>query len=204
MIDGGVDTEFRRFDPSSVIRPQKIATPPFFAVQLFPLARKSLGGVAVDLSCRVLDQKGRPILGLYAVGELAGVGGINGKAALEGTMLGPGILMGRVAAKDITGRTQPTAQPAATKDEPDRASPRASSSTAPETLRGWQETLRQLVTLARPGYFHFEKAHTVVLARGYDCAQCHRDAVAPALTETQLDRRALIQACVFCHGGVRE
>ena len=45
-----------------------------------------MGGVAVDLSCRVLDRRGQPIPNLYAVGELAGVGGINGRAALEGTM----------------------------------------------------------------------------------------------------------------------
>src|SRR5207253_5001754 len=87
--------------PSSTERPMKIQTPPFYAVQFVPLSRKSLGGVAVDLSCHVLDKDHQLISGLYAVGELTGVGGINGRAALEGTMLGPSILMGRVAAKDV-------------------------------------------------------------------------------------------------------
>jgi predicted oxidoreductase len=93
LVERGVDTDFHRFQSSTPERPLKIETPPFYAVQFFPLARKSLGGVVVDLSCRVLDRQSQPIPGLYAVGELAGVGGINGKAALEGTMLGPSILM---------------------------------------------------------------------------------------------------------------
>src|SRR5262249_47287587 len=104
MIETGKDNEVDRFGPSSSERPPKLEKPPFFAVQFFPLSRKSLGGVAVDLNCRVLDKQKQPIPGLYAVGELTGVGGINGQAALEGTMLGPSILMGRIAAKDIAAR----------------------------------------------------------------------------------------------------
>src|SRR6185295_9079177 len=104
MVAQGEDADFHRFDASTTPRPAKLDTPPFYAVQLFPLARTSLGGVAVDLSCRVLDKKSQPIPGLYAVGELTGVGGINGQAAVEGTMLGPSILMGRVAARDAIGK----------------------------------------------------------------------------------------------------
>lgn len=74
-------------------------TPPFYAVQIFPMARKNLGGVKTDLQCRVLDKHFEPIEGLYAAGELCGMAGghINGRAGLEGTMLGPSILSGRVA-----------------------------------------------------------------------------------------------------------
>ena len=204
MIERGEDSDFHRFDISSPIRPLKIATPPFFAVQLFPLARKSLGGVAVDLSCRVLDRKSQPIPGLYAVGELAGVGGINGKAALEGTMLGPGILMGRVAAKDMVGKLEPKLKPAPPPVESKPAVVTEPRTTPHETLRAWQEVLRQLIEQKRPGFFHFEKVHTVVLAKGYDCSKCHRETSPLAATEDQIDRRALVQACVFCHGGVKE
>jgi len=42
-------------------------------VQFFPLTRKSMGGVAIDRSCRVIDILDRPITGLYAVGELTGL-----------------------------------------------------------------------------------------------------------------------------------
>lgn len=78
---------------------KKFDTPPFYGIQLFPLARKSLGGVKTDLRCRVLNKHFDPIPGLYASGEVAGMAGgyINGRAALEGTMLGPSLLSGRVA-----------------------------------------------------------------------------------------------------------
>ena len=74
-------------------------TPPYYAVQIFPLARKNFGGVKTDLQCRVLDKHFEPIAGLYAAGEVAGMAGghINGRAGLEGTMLGPAIFSGRVA-----------------------------------------------------------------------------------------------------------
>jgi predicted oxidoreductase len=47
----------------------------------------------------VLDKHFEPIAGLYAAGEVAGMAGghINGRAGLEGTMLGPAIFSGRVA-----------------------------------------------------------------------------------------------------------
>ena len=78
---------------------KKFDTPPFSAIQLFPLARKNFGGVKTDLRCRVLDKHFEPVPGLYAAGELAGMAGghINGEAGLEGTMLGPAIFGGRVA-----------------------------------------------------------------------------------------------------------
>ena len=78
---------------------QKIEQPPFYALNYGPLARKNFGGVKTDLRCQVLDKNYRVIEGLFAAGELAGMAGghINGKAGLEGTMLGPALFSGRVA-----------------------------------------------------------------------------------------------------------
>ena len=78
---------------------KKFDTPPYYAIQIFPLARKNFGGVKTDLRCRVLNKYFEAIPGLYAAGEVAGMAGghINGKAGLEGTMLGPSIFSGRVA-----------------------------------------------------------------------------------------------------------
>lgn len=205
MIAAGEDTEWQRFGRSDTNRPKAIATPPFYAIQYFPLSRKSMGGVAVDLSCRVLDRRGQPIPNLYAVGELAGVGGINGRAALEGTMLGPGLLMGRIAAREAVARLKPGGEDSAAKSAsaPPEQIP-ATKASDPESLRAWREVLRQLVTEPRPGYLHFEKAHAVVLERNLDCARCHREPLPLALTADRLDRHALIQACVICHGSVKE
>ena len=74
-------------------------TPPYYGVQIFPLARKNFGGVKTDLQGRVLDKHFEPIAGLFAAGEVAGMAGghINGRAGLEGTMLGPSVFSGRVA-----------------------------------------------------------------------------------------------------------
>jgi predicted oxidoreductase len=78
---------------------EAVRHPPYYAVQIFPLARKNFGGAKTDLQCRVLDKHFEPIVGLYAAGEVAGMAGghINGRAGLEGTMLGPSIFSGRVA-----------------------------------------------------------------------------------------------------------
>ena len=78
---------------------KRFDTPPYYAIQFFPLARKNFGGIKTDIRCRVLDKHFEPIQGLYAAGEVAGMAGghINGSAGLEGTMLGPSIFSGRVA-----------------------------------------------------------------------------------------------------------
>ena len=80
---------------------------PLIAVREFIISRKSLGGIKTDLESRVIDPAGRPIAGLYAVGEAAGFGGggMHGLRALEGTFLGGCILSGRIAAASIDGRT---------------------------------------------------------------------------------------------------
>ena len=60
---------------------QKILDPrarPLIAVRQFILARKSLGGIQTDLQSRVLSADGRPIPGLWAIGEAAGFGGGGG------------------------------------------------------------------------------------------------------------------------------
>ena len=78
---------------------KKIEVPPYYAIEIFPLARKNFGGIKTDLHCRMLDESLAPIAGIYAAGELCGMAGghINGKAGLEGTMLGPSLFSGRVA-----------------------------------------------------------------------------------------------------------
>jgi hypothetical protein len=76
---------------------------PLIAIREFILTRKSLGGIQTDLDCRVLNNDGDPMPGLYAVGEAAGFGGggIHGLRSLEGTFLGGCIFTGRRAAQSI-------------------------------------------------------------------------------------------------------
>lgn len=93
----GLQTEPEFGKPLGASKP--FDTPPYYAIQMFPLARKNFGGVKTDIRCRVLDKHFEPIPGLYAAGELAGMAGghVNGRAGLEGTMLGPSLFSGRVA-----------------------------------------------------------------------------------------------------------
>lgn len=101
MVKAGRDTDFGRIgrDRSTWSHPPAIEKPPFYALRFMPLTRKSMGGVAIDGSCRVISVSGNVIPGLYAAGELTGLAGVNGKWTLEGTFLGGSILTGRVAGR---------------------------------------------------------------------------------------------------------
>ena len=74
---------------------------PLIGVKLHILTRKTLGGIHTDLNAQALDAAGKPIEGLYAIGEAAGYGGggYHGYNALEGTFLGGCIFSGRIAGR---------------------------------------------------------------------------------------------------------
>lgn len=82
---------------------QKPGAGPYIAIQMQLVTRKSLGGLKTDLQSRVLSSDGKPIAGLYCVGEAAGFGGggASGKRSLEGTFLPGCILTARAAARSL-------------------------------------------------------------------------------------------------------
>lgn len=187
LVEHGVDTDFRRFGPGiPEFAPNvnsKIATPPFYAMQTFPLTRKSMGGVAIDLECRVLDKQQQPIPGLYAVGELAGLAGVNGRAALEGTFLGPCIVTGRVSARSLLKRLKITA-PLETQDE---------------SHCNDCHDMTELLSEAEPGFWHFEKVHRTILEREIDCRQCHSELTPYREDSHHINQQTLAASCVVCH-----
>lgn len=93
---------------------REIARGPFHVVQFFPLAQKNLGGVHTDEVCAVRRADGSTITGLFASGEVAGMGGghINGHGAIEGTMLGPCLYSGRVAGSAAAAAVRARREPA--------------------------------------------------------------------------------------------
>ncbi|MCY2966555.1 MAG: FAD-dependent oxidoreductase [Planctomycetota bacterium] len=187
LVDRGEDVDFGRFGPGkpdfSNKSSPKIATPPFYAMQTFPLTRKSMGGVAIDLKSRVVTADRQPIPGLYAVGELTGLALINGKAALEGTFLGPCIVTGRVAARSLLAELSTEAPPALPRER------RCTSC----------HDMPELLSEPRPGYWHFEKVHQVTQERALDCRQCHGE-LAPYRAEAhRINRQTLSASCVTCH-----
>jgi flavocytochrome c len=196
----GDDAEFGRFTPA---RPERTAHPllkaPFYALQLFPMTRKSMGGLAIDADTRVLDAAGRPIPGLYAVGEVTGVAGINGSYGGEGTFLGPSVFLGRIAGSAVSGRRSgdrrdPTAV---------AAPPSARISTDPayrvRTITVLPDALPRLLDGQRPGYWHFEVAHRIVLERNLDCTACHTPEWPTAAATSSSQRQVQLTACSTCH-----
>jgi succinate dehydrogenase/fumarate reductase flavoprotein subunit len=84
-------TEYNQFNgdpenkPNPCLRP--IAHAPYFAVAVYPSTMGTCVGLSTDGDARVLDREGKPIAGLYAVG--------NDMASLfRGVYVGPGITLG--------------------------------------------------------------------------------------------------------------
>ena len=194
LITEGVDRDFQAFGPKTSPKPKKIETPPFYAVQFFPITRKSMGGVNVDQQCRVLSRDGKPIPGLYSVGEVTGFAGLNGKAALEGTFLGPAILMGRIVGKEITPSGKSKA-----------VSLRELPTTTGEKTFDNSQCLRchpvaRNAQLVRPGFWHYEQSHAKVLTRNYTCSSCHSDLYPYRKTSHRMSYLTLTARCEICHG----
>ena len=187
LVEQGEDTDFHRFGPKSSDYSNnaspKISQPPFYAMQAYPLTRKSMGGVAIDIGCRVLTKDKRPIPGLYAVGELTGLAGINGKAALEGTFLGPCILTGRTAARSILNKTP------ANLVKQKQAVQRCLSCHA----------VKSDITKERPGYWHFDLSHKIVLQQRTDCRQCHPELTPYRKDAHRINPQVLATSCAKCH-----
>ncbi|MEO1997202.1 MAG: FAD-dependent oxidoreductase [Planctomycetaceae bacterium] len=187
LVDEGVDHDFGRFGPGKSAfaneASPRIDTGPYYAMQAYTLTRKSMGGVAIDLNCRVIDKRGQTIPGLLAVGELTGLAGINGKAALEGTFLGPCIVTGRVAARTILDKlTLPPESP-------------TSAVTSCTDCHDIESQVKQ----HRNGHWHFEQSHTIVLQRGTDCRQCHAELAPYRENQHVTQPLSLSASCVRCH-----
>ncbi|MFN7923686.1 MAG: FAD-dependent oxidoreductase [Bryobacteraceae bacterium] len=204
MVEAGEDSDFGRFRKDAprpaggfvMPPPRKIAQPPFYAAPMYILIRKSMGGIQVDLQSRVLNGDGKPIPGLLAAGEATGFGGLNGKHGMEGTFLGPSILMGRLAAKTVAAELQPVAAPAPTREL--RLAPPVVKAKLASTCRGCHD-MPKLVDAKRPGRWHFERAHELVLKRQWNCTGCHAD-VAPFKAAThKIDRELQSTTCQHCH-----
>jgi len=95
FVEDREDRDFRKI--AEHMRP--IATPPFYATELrlYMLGLTSVGP-RIDADARVLDQRSRPIPGLYAAGECSG--GVLGPCyAGSGNSLANASTFGRVAGR---------------------------------------------------------------------------------------------------------
>ena len=192
QIESGEDRDFQRFGSGTDAKiPAPISQAPFYAMQLFPTTRKSMGGPAIDLNGHALDTEGQLIPGLYAAGELTGVAGINGSHGGSGTFLGPSLLTGRIAGR--------TAAADLGLDTPSQAVNVPGGETPAAVVPIGRDVLQALIDTRRPGYWHFEVSHALVLERAYECSRCHDadSTMTPAISAAQMLAR--LDTCTTCH-----
>ena len=90
FIAKGSDPDFGKRN----IGPQ-LLVPPFYATPRSPSVHHTMGGLAIDPSCRVLSASGKPIPGFYAAGEVTG--GIHAGNRLGGNAIADIMTFGRIA-----------------------------------------------------------------------------------------------------------
>ena len=145
------------------------------------------------MEARALDGTGRPIPGLYAVGEVAGFGGLNGQASIEGAFIAPAMLQGRIA-----GRAVALALGRSLLPRPADDAPRAVA-TGPAAQCAACHDVEAQVAIPRKGYWHFERVHRIAKERVIGCVQCHADMSPFRPSSHRIDRVAQIDSCTHCH-----
>jgi len=199
FVTSGEDADFARFGPTSQHAPTvppAIRVPPFYAFRLLPMTRKSMGGLAIDTNAQVIGHDNRPIDGLFAAGEVTGVAGINGSHGGFGTFLAPSVLTGRIAGRHAAARARLANTVRSTGHREPASSPGEPAGSV--SMMG-ADQVRSLLERRRPGYWHWERSHAIVLERGFACTDCHsRDwPTVPAVTQQQRMRQ--LETCVRCH-----
>jgi predicted oxidoreductase len=200
FIEQGVDTDFGRLGPGATTpTPPQIREPPFYAMRLFPMTRKSMGGLRIDHEARVLGGAGQVLRGLFAAGEATGVAGINGSHGGSGTFLGPAVLTGRVAGRAAAGfalgpRAGDVPPADAGTDPIDTPATPRGATTHPAT-----PDLDALLGHSRSGYWHFEVSHQLVAERKQRCEDCHQTGWQAQPAQGRAEQRVQLRSCARCH-----
>ena len=67
------------------------------------------------------------------------------------------------------------------------------------TITVLPDALPRLLDAQRPGYWHFEVAHRIVLERELDCTACHTPEWPTAAATSSAQRQVQLNACSTCH-----
>ncbi len=72
---------------------------PLYAVQVKPAVHHTMGGLKIGIDTKALGKDGKPIVGLYAAGEVTG--GVHGANRLAGNAIADTIVFGRIAGESV-------------------------------------------------------------------------------------------------------
>ena len=97
MVDNGEDPDLGR-----TYLKHKIANGPFYAVKVFASLLVTFGGLTVNEQLQLLDKEGQVMPGLYAAGEVLGLGATSGSAFCSGMAITPAISFGRILGRQLT------------------------------------------------------------------------------------------------------
>jgi len=75
-----------------------ISTPPFYGIRTWPKVHHTMGGVQINTRAQVIDINERPILRLYAAGEVTG--GIHGACRLGSCAVTDCLVFGRISGQN--------------------------------------------------------------------------------------------------------
>ncbi len=90
MVDNDHDPDFGR-----EYLKNKISEAPFYALKVHASVLVTFGGVNVNANLQVLNKEGDVLEGLYAAGELIGLGATSGSAFCSGMSITPALSFGR-------------------------------------------------------------------------------------------------------------
>lgn len=96
MVEEGIDPDFGR-----TYLKHKINAAPYFAVKVHASLLVTFGGLTVNDKLQVLDENKNPIPGLYAAGEILGLGATSGKAFCSGMAITPALSFGRILGRQF-------------------------------------------------------------------------------------------------------
>lgn len=104
----GKDPLFHRGENKTMgAEPKKLVPleePPYYAVAMSAGAVGTIGGPRLNKHAQVLHISGKPIVGLYAMGNCAGVGGPGPSYGGEGGTIGPALTFGTIAVLNAAKR----------------------------------------------------------------------------------------------------
>ena len=97
-VDNGEDPDFGR-----TYLENKIEKAPFYAIKVFASLLVTFGGIQVNESLQVVNEQGVGMTGLYAAGEVLGLGATSGNAFCSGMAITPALSFGRILGRELTG-----------------------------------------------------------------------------------------------------